>query len=235
MRTLRKLHSKTRQLALQAWKAVFPFEAEDRETARKVRRKVALLKKRMEGRTNHSLDYFEALADSFFDRRVKTFGWAPAQRTIAPFTTLDRDPHLNLWFRGELNLAKRWLSAEITRLATKRHKKHAECELLRVRLVQRQQVQDALIDYAYVHALLKNVKRRRCQGSTIQKRSRTRERNLQRKNEIAIALHQSRLAIGKKPYPPIIRKPGESGAEAYHRQMAEERESSLLSSLHADE
>ena len=214
MKTLRKRNSRIREQASRIWKAVFPFEAEQQEAERKTQAKISLLRQRVEGRSNHSLDYFQSLANNFFDRRMKAFGWHHAQRTVKPFTTLEKDLHLNLWLRGELNTAKRWLSGEVTRLTSKRHKDRTECELLRVRLVQLQQVRDALIDYNYVHVLLKNVKRRRYQGSTIHKRRKTRERNVQRKNEIATALHQSRLAIGKRSDPPILRRPGESGWEA---------------------
>lgn len=226
---MRKRHRQTKALAAKVWEAVFPSQAwvnrEEREQALHTRAKAKQLRSRVEARTNHDLDYFDNRADKFFDRRIKTFGWNHPEPSIRHITTLGKDLHLELWLRGELNAARRWLSGEITRLITKRKKSPEECNLLKVRQAQLQQVRDALIDYRYLHERLKNVKRRRFQGSTILKRRQTRERNAKRKGEIQTALYRSRLAIGKEAEPPIIRRPGESAYETWYRHLEEAGES----------
>ena len=192
---------RTKHLAAKIWTAVFPQEAKAIEEAEGLRREEKdRLRKRQEKiskRSNHTLKFFDKLADTFHDKRIGEFGWNRTAPDIKTITDPERDLHLNLWTRGELNTAKRWLSGEITSLIRKRKKSEEECRLLSVRKVQLVSIQDAMIDYRYVHERLKKVRRRVFRGSEILKRQKARRLRQVRKADIKAALERSKEVLKK--------------------------------------
>jgi hypothetical protein len=196
-----KPKDQTKYFATKIWRAVFSKEAKDIEETEALRNEEKdRLKKRQEKiskRSNHSLKFFDKLADTFHDKRIGEFGWNRTAPDIKTITDPERDLHLNLWTRGELNTAKRWLSGEITALIRRRRKSQEQCRLLRVRQVQLVQIQDAMIDYRYVHERLKKVRRRVFRGSDILKRRKARRLRQLRKADIKAALERSKEALKK--------------------------------------
>jgi hypothetical protein len=201
MDTTNRKH-RTKLLATKLWTAVFPDEAKATEEADALQHEAKDQRRKFQEkifkRSNHSLEFFDKLADTFHDKRIGKFGWNRTAPDIKTITDSQQDLHLNLWTRGELNTAKRWLSGEITRLTRTRRKSPNECELLQTRKVQLIHIQDAMIDYQYVHERLKKVRRRVFRGSEILKRQKERRLRQVRKADIKAALDRSREAL-KKP------------------------------------
>ncbi|MDK2745535.1 MAG: hypothetical protein NDI90_21745 [Nitrospira sp. BO4] len=196
-----KAKDQTKHLTTKIWTAVFPDEARAAEETQvlqekeKVRRRK--FQEKLSNRSNHSLKFFDQLADTFHDKRIGEFGWNRTAPDIKTITDPERDLHLNLWTRGELNTAKRWLYGAITSLIRKRRKSEKECSLLRVRKVQLVYIQDAMIDYQYVHQRLKKVRRRVYRGSEILKKQKARRLRQVRKADIKAALERSKAELKK--------------------------------------